>query len=428
MDENNNEPYATQDWIGQSAPLKQMKQELQLLADSNLPVLITGQRGTGKGIAAYTIHRHKHSIDSKPFIVINCQQWRNTSAVDHMTEAWQQAKGGTLLLRNIDALVPQEAERIKDFWLSSVSGQLNVRLLASVGEINQLPAQRFHINQSFVDWLHYHCLNVELKPLSQRMADISSLLTHFGQQDQRIAQLEFNGAGYCALKNYSWPGNVKQFKRCLDKLTILQSGKLITEQVLLSHFPAMNRQRIVLSASINGAVNTNKLSQLTQLNGAKSLSRITGDKRPLLNDDCSNEGRCAQYLKEVHAAKSNGMEEQMRLTGHHPALDKAIKYICNNYKSAFSMSDLASSACVSPSHLSFLFKRYLGQSFKQILLTLRIDEAVRLLNTHPHRQVTHICDDVGFSDLSFFERKFKTMVGVSPGVYRDQYGQSYRPQ
>lgn len=436
-------------WVGNSPALEQMQQILMTLADTRLPVLITGQRGTGKGIAAYTIHnqgvnQQAASADGKPYIVTDCQHWRDPivapvsgqnggnsggqSTVGFMADCWQKAQGGTLFLRNVDALDPLEADQIKDYWLSMVSQQSKVRLIASVGEINHSPTHRFHINQNFVDWLHYHCLTVALNSLAQRKQDIKALVAYYAKQDRTIAGLTFTAAAWSVLTGYSWPGNVKQLKRCLEKLVVLESGRQISESLLLQHFPAMSQRRIMLSPAATASIPLPK-SNGSRFNGRRAKEsqsfsqQILGQSRL-----CNNEARCAAYLNTTQALGDNAANDQTQLRGHHPALDKAIEYICKNYKTSFSMTELASKACVSPSHLSFLFKRYLGQSFKQILLALRIDEAVRLLNTQPHRQVTHICDDVGFSDLSFFERKFKTMVGISPGAYRDQYGKSYQQQ
>ena len=75
----------------------------------------------------------------------------------------------------------------------------------------------------------YHCLTVELASLVQRAEDIESLVAYFGLRDKNIAALSFDPSGWTVLKNYQWPGNVKQLKRCLDKLVVLAADGAIVD-------------------------------------------------------------------------------------------------------------------------------------------------------------------------------------------------------
>lgn len=105
----------------------------------------------------------------------------------------------------------------------------------------------------------------------------------------------------------------------------------------------------------------------------------------------------------------------------HSALAKAIPYIVNNYNKNFTMKELAEQCCVSASHLSCLIKNRFGLSYKKILMTIRIEKAKAILVRMPARQITNVCADVGFSDLSHFERTFKRAVGESPRDFRSSY-------
>ena len=140
---------------------------------------------------------------------------------------------------------------------------------------------------------------------------------------------------------------------------------------------------------------------------------------PLAEPYSTLEAELALYFQTSNATSLQVDETTIRSQGH-PALQRALDYLKAHYTQPLSLNEVAECACVSPSHLSFLFKRYVGQSFKQTLLRIRIKTAMALFRENPYSQVTEVCDDVGFSDLSFFVRKFKAVVGVSPGVYRDQ--------
>jgi len=115
------------------------------------------------------------------------------------------------------------------------------------------------------------------------------------------------------------------------------------------------------------------------------------------------------------------IQSPLNYAKEHPALEKAVRYLGENYKVDLSMVELAQKCFVSSSHLSFLFKSRLGKTFKQLLTEIRIEKAKELFQTMPARQITQICSDVGFIDLSHFEKTFKKHVGLSPSRYRAQF-------
>jgi AraC-like DNA-binding protein len=75
---------------------------------------------------------------------------------------------------------------------------------------------------------------------------------------------------------------------------------------------------------------------------------------------------------------------------------------------------------MSSSHLSFLLKRSLGVPFKSLLAAVRIERAKQLLGETNPSSITDISLEVGFGDLSHFERTFKRLVGTNPREYRRQ--------
>jgi AraC-like DNA-binding protein len=406
-------------WVGKSTALTKTRHSINAIAGSNLPVLICGLTGTGKGIAARELHEQSKG-KHEPFVIVCCKRWNAKNLLKLMDESWGNAQGGTLFVRNIEALNAYDAAQIKDFWLrvDNVKDSVkdDVRLIASTNDIRALKSDSIDIDNHFINWLQYHCLTIELPTLVERAEDLEELIQYYQSVDSAIAQLSISQCASQVLKNYNWPDNVKQLKRCLDKLVVLAADSYIDKHMLFEYFPAMHQaekrasqQHLFAISSAHDEDNDLNNSYLAH----KNILRLNPLRQPTKPD----------YDKLLRG--NNGIpltiDNKEVLTGHHPALDRAIPYLYDNYKKALSMDDLASHACVSPSHLSFLFKRYVGQSFKQTLLSLRIHEAMKLLINNPKRQVTHVCDDVGFSDLSFFVRKFKATVGMSPGVYRDRH-------
>ena len=91
-----------------------------------------------------------------------------------------------------------------------------------------------------------------------------------------------------------------------------------------------------------------------------------------------------------------------------------------HYPEKITLSGLAQQACLSRSHLSYLFKQGIGVSFKLFLAAVRIEKARRLLVEQPHMGVTSIGGEVGYGDLRHFERTFKRWAGSTPRAYRQR--------
>jgi DNA-binding NtrC family response regulator len=393
-------------WIGESTFIQITKQKLASMAISELPVLIIGERGTGKEIAARMLHDCS-TRSGAPFISICCQNNNPQLLITQIEKGISAAEGGSLYIKNIDELVEEASRSLKRFWLRNDVSNPNVRLIVSSSTTPMIEVELL-IEEHFLHWLHYQCLNIELPTLSNREQDIESLVQAYQLSDKNIGKLSFQACAWDTLKSYSWPENVKQLKRCLDKLAVQAESSIINRQILLNSFPLMRQTQTFREPSIEPIKRQVFTKPYLKIDNQAVV--ISAPAKPVNHQQ--DQVGSTEKEKVVHHAKN------------HPGLNKAITYLYQNFKTALSMEELAGHACISPSHLSYLFKHYLGMSFKQVLLRLRIVKAMEILSQNPNRQVTQVCDDVGFSDLSFFVRKFKTTVGVSPGVYRDKFSQS----
>ncbi|MCL1051849.1 helix-turn-helix domain-containing protein [Shewanella abyssi] len=404
---------ALKSWVGESTFIQITKQRLRSMAKSQLPVLIIGEIGTGKEIAARMLHDCSVTM-AAPFISVCCQSLNQKQLITQIEESLFAAEGGSLYIKNIDVLAGENASFLKGLWQRADASVVKIRLIASSSNTRMTDAELVDsgngcLGEHFLSWLHYHCLNIELPTLANREQDINALVQAYQLSDANIAKLSFQPCAWDVLKGYSWPENAKQLKRCLDKLAVQGESSIINREVLVNCFPSMRQPLPLNGRSID------------------AIQRREVVIKPYLKVDNQRVFTTAPALSVNHkqdlVALSKG-EKAVNQAKNHPGLNKAITYLYKNFKTPLTMEELARHACMSPSHLSYLFKHYLGMSFKQILLRLRIVKAMEILSKNPHRHVTQVCDDVGFSDLSFFVRKFKTTVGVSPGAYRDQFSQS----
>lgn len=108
-----------------------------------------------------------------------------------------------------------------------------------------------------------------------------------------------------------------------------------------------------------------------------------------------------------------------RLTDMDTRLLRVVEYVKSNINIQIELSDLASMACVTTSHLGRLFRQHLGCSPLQFILRTRIQCAQRLLITTSYT-INVIAHEVGFNDTSYFIRLFRQRLGFTPQEYRDK--------
>ena len=119
--------------------------------------------------------------------------------------------------------------------------------------------------------------------------------------------------------------------------------------------------------------------------------------------------RCRPDLLEAVYDPNAGMVRQIR------------ELLERDYHAAWTLDRLARRVGMSAFHLQRLFKKYTGESPKQYLNRIRVEEAKRLLE-NSGRKITDICFAVGFTGLTPFNRVFRRFTGLSPRAYRNLHG------
>lgn len=100
-------------------------------------------------------------------------------------------------------------------------------------------------------------------------------------------------------------------------------------------------------------------------------------------------------------------------------VNNALAYMRENYHHKITLKDVADNTYVSQWHLSKLLNRHTGQSFSELLNSIRVEAAKELLK-NPALRVGDVADEVGFLDLAHFSRVFKKIAGVSANEYRNR--------
>ena len=113
-----------------------------------------------------------------------------------------------------------------------------------------------------------------------------------------------------------------------------------------------------------------------------------------------------------------GSGDQELYERHREAIQKALRYIDDNFQRDISLEDAARIALLSPSYLRYLFRQITHRTFTEYVQSLRIARAIELLKARRDMKIIDICYSVGYNSVSHFNRTFRQVTGVSPRAYR----------
>ncbi len=242
--------------VGRSEAMKALFQQIEQAGPSVASVLIVGETGTGKELAARTLHELSPR-KSRRFFAINCaaipetlveselfghEKGAFTGAEARSAGCFEQATGGTLFLDEISAMPQSQQSKLlrvlQEATIRRLGGDreipIDVRVIAA---INMDP--RTAIEEGLLRADLYYRLGVfslDVPPLRQRRGDVCLLAKHFlhglaETQCREAVGLELGAAR--ALRRHSWPGNVRELRNVLERAVILARGTRIT----VDHLP-----------------------------------------------------------------------------------------------------------------------------------------------------------------------------------------------
>ncbi|MFN7957028.1 MAG: sigma-54 dependent transcriptional regulator [Holophagaceae bacterium] len=236
--------------IGHSPALRETLRLVARMAACDAPVLIEGETGTGKELAARAIHYQSVRKDG-PFIPVNCgaipdtlieselfghRRGAFTDARDNQPGLVTLAEGGTLFLDEVDALSAKGQVTLLRFLQDQEFRPLgarqvqrgNVRILAASNSSLSLLAERGAFRTDLLYRLKILCL--ELSPLRERSGDIEELAAWFLKAcSQRfgLGTKVIHPDTLAWMKRYPWPGNVRELENLLYREYLLSEGPIL---------------------------------------------------------------------------------------------------------------------------------------------------------------------------------------------------------
>lgn len=248
-------PSASPEALGQSDAFLAFQERLSRVAPIQRPVLLIGERGTGKELAAARLH-YLSGRWQKPFSALNCaslaatlieselfgyERGAFTGAVQRRAGRFEVADGGTLFLDeigNVPLEVQEKILRAVEYHAFERVGsaecvEVDVRILAATNANLPEMAASGRFRPDLLDRLSFEVLAVP--PLRERTGDIMLLARHFAvrmaRELERAEIPDFSSEASAALEAYSWPGNVRELKNVVERAVYRSDRPVITEIV-----------------------------------------------------------------------------------------------------------------------------------------------------------------------------------------------------
>ena len=238
------------EFVGRSAALQDVLQQLEQVAPADLTVLISGETGTGKGLAARALHELSPR-NGAPFVQVNCgaipealieaelfghEKGAFTGAVSRRLGKIELAAGGTLFLDEIGDM-PLEAQVkllrvLEERTFERVGGSRVLRADVRVVAATNRDLRRMIGEGSFREDLFFRLqgFDVRLPPLRERREDIPLLALYFiGPKAAHLAKAVsgLSRAAEVALVAHAWPGNVRELQHAIERAVVVCRGETI---------------------------------------------------------------------------------------------------------------------------------------------------------------------------------------------------------
>ncbi len=244
--------------IGSSVLIEEILEMIIQISPIDISVLITGESGTGKELIAKAIHRYSNRY-SKSLVTVNCgaipegiieselfghKKGSFTGASEEKIGYFEEANGGTIFLDEIGEMplgtqvkllrVLESGEFMKVG--DSKTKKVDVRVVAATNK-NLLDESN---NGNFRRDLYFRLrtVNINLPSLRSRFDDMEELIDRFALLFSKSNDIIFRGFtkdSISLMKQYEWPGNIRELKNFIESIIILEKGNKISAEIITKH-------------------------------------------------------------------------------------------------------------------------------------------------------------------------------------------------
>ena len=237
--------------IGTSVGIEQVIEMIAQVATVDISVLITGESGTGKEVVAKAIHKESKR-SNKPLIIVNCgaipegiieselfghKKGSFTGAGENRKGYFEEADKGTIFLDEIGetpldtqvkllrVLESGEFMRVGE----AETRKTDVRVITATNKNIEDLVQKGDFRQDL--YFRLKTVNINIPPLRERKEDISQFIERFALEFTRTNDIRYRGFMPDAvrkMKQYDWPGNIRELKHFIEKILVMEKGERIT--------------------------------------------------------------------------------------------------------------------------------------------------------------------------------------------------------
>ncbi|UAY53350.1 sigma-54-dependent transcriptional regulator [Ferruginibacter albus] len=306
--------------VGNAPITRELYKQAEIVAPTNFSVILYGESGTGKEVIAKTIHE-KSNRSSKPFVAMDCgtlsKELSGSELFGHMKGSFtgaladkaghfELANGGTLFLdevANLSAEIQASLLRvIQERKVKRIGGtkeiDVDVRIIVASNENLQEAYRKGKFREDL-----YHRFNefsINIPPLRKRKEDIPSFAEFFLNKTKTELNKEVDGFEDGVIKmfvNYSWPGNLREFKNVIRRSVLLATSEKVTADSLPWEITsAQETNSIVAEPQPSGSLIKPAVKETLDLKDAASKAEYEAIMS-VLKDVNFNKTKAAEILK-----------------------------------------------------------------------------------------------------------------------------------
>lgn len=256
--------------IGKSPAIRELKQVIASVAQTDVTVLLTGETGTGKELVASLIHEQS-SRKHGPFIRINCgtlseslleselfghEKGAFTGAINQKKGRLELAHRGTIFLDEIGEISPRMQVAILRFYETGEIQRVGSEKTLTV-DVRIIAATNRNLNQAIAEgrfredlFYRINVLPIKIPPLRERKEDILLLIEHFIREFEKKYGKKINTLAPESMRvlvDYPWPGNVRELENTIERLVVTaQKGTISSPDIEKALMPVRKNELAVL--------------------------------------------------------------------------------------------------------------------------------------------------------------------------------------
>ena len=313
--------------IGSSRKMRELRELVDQVAESDATILISGESGTGKELVANLIRKCSNRAE-KTFLKVNCNTINDnllesdlfgyekgafTGAASRKKGKFEIVDGGTLFLDEIGDISPkmqasllrvlQNGEVIRVGGNTPISVDVRVIAATNVDLAKAVDDGNFRLDLFY----RLNIINIVIPPLRERKEDIVDLATHFVKHYRTAFKKDINflpDSIISSLLLHDWPGNVRELENVIQRAVLMAKNSVITEQDL------------VFDTKSSTSPTCDYLGKVCEEVGEKSLKDIVAglEKEIILNVLRKKEGNVQLAASVLHIGKT-GLYDKMKRYG-----------------------------------------------------------------------------------------------------------------